>query len=51
MLWLLIMLAPIVASVNSFRASSSITPGVNSSRWLPRRLAMILCGLAEYESI
>jgi len=51
MLWLLIMLAPIFAFVNSLRASSGSMPGVISSRWLPPRLAMILCGLAEHESI
>ena len=44
--WLLIMLAPIFAFVNSLRASSSIMPGVISTRWLPPRLAMILCDLA-----
>ena len=44
------MLASISAFVNGLRASSSSMSGVISARWL-LRLAMILCGLAEHESI
>jgi len=47
MLWLLILFALIFAFINGLRDSSSIMVGVISSRALPPRLAMNLCGLAE----
>ncbi len=47
MLWLLILFALIFAFINGLRDSSSILAGVISSRALPPRLALNLCGLAE----
>ncbi len=46
MLWLLIVFALIFAYINGLRDSSSIMAGVISSRALPPRLALYLCGLA-----
>lgn len=48
MLWILILLALIYAFLNGFRDSSSIMAGVISSHALPARLALNLCGLAEF---
>jgi len=47
MLWLLIIFALIFAFINGLRDASSIVAGVISSRSLPPRLALNLCGLAE----
>lgn len=47
MLWLLIIFALIFAFINGLRDSSSIMAGVISSRALPSRMALQLCGLAE----
>ena len=47
MLWLLILFALIFAFINGLRDSSSILVGVISSRALPSRLALNLCGAAE----
>jgi PiT family inorganic phosphate transporter len=47
MLWLLIVFALIFAFINGLRDSSSIMVGVISSRAMPPRLAMNLCGFAE----
>ncbi|MCL4559633.1 MAG: inorganic phosphate transporter [Chloroflexi bacterium] len=47
MLWILIILALIFAFFNGLRDSSSIMAGVISSRALPPRVALNLCGLAE----
>jgi PiT family inorganic phosphate transporter len=48
LLWLLIVLALIFAFINGFRDSSSIMAGVISSHALPARLALNLCGIAEF---
>jgi PiT family inorganic phosphate transporter len=48
MLWVLILLALIYAFLNGFRDSSSIMAGVISSHALPARLALNLCGIAEF---
>jgi PiT family inorganic phosphate transporter len=48
MLWLLIIFALIFAFINGFRDSSSIMAGVISSNALPPRLALIICGIAEF---
>ena len=48
MLWVLIILALIFAFINGFRDSSSIVAGVISSHALPPRLALNLCGIAEF---
>jgi PiT family inorganic phosphate transporter len=47
-LWLLIFFALLFAFVNGFRDSSSIVAGVISSHALPPRLALYLCGIAEF---
>jgi PiT family inorganic phosphate transporter len=48
LIWLLIGLALIFAFINGFRDSSSIVAGVISSHALPPRLALNLCGIAEF---
>jgi PiT family inorganic phosphate transporter len=48
LLWVLIVLALIFAFINGFRDSSSIVAGVISSHALPPRLALNLCGMAEF---
>jgi PiT family inorganic phosphate transporter len=47
MLWLLILFAFVFAFINGFRDSSSIIAGVITSRSMPPRLALALCGIAE----
>jgi PiT family inorganic phosphate transporter len=48
LLWVLIILALVFAFINGFRDSSSIVAGVISSHALPPRLALNLCGIAEF---
>jgi PiT family inorganic phosphate transporter len=48
LLWILITLALIYAFINGYRDSSSIMAGVISSHALPARLALNLCGIAEF---